>query len=83
MPRIDKYLEDKPTAASNGRPVSARLTSAPDLTEPRLEEAEQDVQRIDDELKRQADNFRQREKPEVNAGRPADARLKAERKGVI
>lgn len=67
----------------DNRSISRRLKPAPDMTEPRLSEAGQDVARIDKELKRQAENFRRQEKTVVNAGRPADARLKAERKGVI
>lgn len=41
------------------------------------------VQRVETELKRQVEQHKEHAKPEVNAGRPADARLKAERKGVI
>lgn len=75
MPRIDKHLEDKP---------AARLKPAPAMTEPGLQdETTRELQRIDAELKRQTENFRRREKGEANAGRPADARLKAERKGVL
>lgn len=41
------------------------------------------VQRVESDLKRQVEQYKDHAKPEVNAGRPADARLKAERKGVI
>ena len=38
---------------------------------------------IEHELKRQTENRKEHEKPEVNADRPRDRRLKPERKGVI
>lgn len=38
---------------------------------------------LEDELKRQTEQRRAHEKPEVNADRPRDRRLKPERKGVI
>lgn len=45
--------------------------------------AEGDRARVEDELKRQTAQRREHEKPEVNADRPRDAKLKPERKGVI
>lgn len=38
---------------------------------------------VEHELKRQTENRKEHEKPEVHADRPRDARLKPERKGVI
>ncbi len=57
--------------------------SEPVTRTPQQQPAEGERAAIEQELKRQTEQRREHEKPEVNADRPRDRRLKPERKGVI